>query len=66
MLSNAVEQSEKKKIEINAQNLPDLLTNKLETIDFKIVKSDVTKFLNNPKEAQLLDFANFKVLIEKL
>ena len=65
MLSNAAEQSEKKKTEINAQNLPVLLTKKLETIDFKIVKADVKKFLNNPEEAQLLDFETFKALLEK-
>jgi len=64
MLSNAALQSEKKKTEINAQNLVVLLTKKLETIDFKIVKSDVTKFLNHPEEAQLLKFETFKMLLE--
>lgn len=65
MLSNAAEQSEKKKIEINEKNLPTLLMKKLETIDFKTVKSDVAKFLNNPEEAKLLNFETYRALLER-
>ena len=66
MLSNAAQHSEKKKKEINAQNLPVLLLKKLESVNFKAVESDVAKFLNNPEEAKLLNLETFKMLLKNI
>jgi len=64
-LNNAVKQNEKEHPEITAANLADLILKKLEKIDFKQVKSDVSKFLVNPEEAKLLNLETFRNLLKK-
>lgn len=62
-LNNAVKQTVKEHEEITAENLPVLILKRLEKIDFKQVKSDVSKFLINPDEAGLLNLETFKKLL---
>ncbi len=62
-LNNAARQTQKKEINISKENLAELLLERLEKLDFKTVKSDVTKFLKEPKEAELLNLENFKGLL---
>jgi len=64
-LNNAARQTDKEHPEITSANLPALILDKLEKIDFKQVRSDVSKFLANPDEAGLLSFETFKNLLVK-
>ncbi len=66
MLSSAAGQTEKKKVKIDRDILSGMLLKKLKSVDFKAVKKDVSKFLINPSEAELLSFEIFKKLVSGL
>lgn len=55
LLNNAIKQTEKKSLGINQENFKNFLVNKLALIDFKKVKKDVERFLEDKSELRLLD-----------
>jgi hypothetical protein len=65
LLSNAATQTEKKKVSITDENIAELLMESLKKVDFKKVRSDVSRFLVHPEEADLLSVETFKGLVSK-
>ena len=55
LLNNAIEQAEKKKINLNAKNFYSFLKEKIENIDFTKVRKDVERFIEDKNELKLLD-----------
>ena len=55
LLNNAIEQTEKKKINLNAKNFYSFLKEKIENIDFTKVRKDVERFIEDKNELKLLD-----------
>lgn len=55
LLNNAIKQTESKKIEINENNFNKFLIEKLNKIDFKLVREDVERFIINKDELKILD-----------
>lgn len=62
LLNNAIEQTEHKKVNVDAENFNDFLREKLAKIDFVRVRKDVARFIEDKNELKLLD----KDLILKL
>lgn len=62
LLNNAIEQTEHKKINLNADNFNDFLKERLAGVDFVKVRKDVERFIEDKNELKLLD----KDLILKL
>lgn len=62
LLNNAIEQTERKRINLNAENFNDFLKERLAEIDFVKVRKDVERFIEDKNELKLLD----KHLILKL
>ena len=63
LLNNAIKQTEKTKIKIDDKSIIPILVQKLEKLDFKTIKADVSKFLMDSKEAELLTKENFRKFI---
>jgi len=55
LLNNAIKQTEKSVVKINKNNFKDFLCTKIEKIDFKKVKRDVERFLEDKNELRLFD-----------
>jgi len=55
LLNNAIEQTEKKKMNLNAKNFNDFLKERLGGIDFAKVRKDVERFIEDKNELKLLD-----------
>ena len=55
LLNNAIKQTEKSVVKINKNNFTDFLCKKIEKIDFKKVKRDVERFLEDKNELRLFD-----------
>ncbi len=66
LLNNAILQTEKKQLQINSENFKQFLFDKLEQIDFSILKKDVAPFLINRSELELMDKDIFKRLVNSL
>ena len=62
LLNNAIEQTEHKKVNVDAKNFNGFLRKKLDSINFVKVRKDVERFIENKAELKLLD----KNLILKL
>ncbi|OIN98064.1 hypothetical protein AUJ66_01610 [Candidatus Desantisbacteria bacterium CG1_02_38_46] len=59
VLNNAIIQTEKKPVSINESNFPRFLAERLSGVDFKNVRNDVERFLEDKKELALLDKETF-------
>ena len=57
LLNNAIKQTEGKDFGLDERNIKDFLLGRLPKIDFKLVKKDVEKFLEDKNELQLLKSA---------
>jgi predicted nucleotidyltransferase component of viral defense system len=55
LLNNAIKQTEKKDLKIGPGNFRDFLQDKLGQVDFKVVRRDVERFLEDKSELKLLD-----------
>jgi len=55
LLNNAIEQTEKKRMDLNAKNFNDFLEERLTSIDFAKVRKDVERFIEDKNELKLLD-----------
>jgi predicted nucleotidyltransferase component of viral defense system len=55
LLNNAIEQTEKKRMDLNAKNFNDFLKERLKKIDFAKVRKDVERFVEDKNELKLLD-----------
>jgi len=55
LLNNAIEQTEKKRIDLNEKNFYDFLKERLSKIDFAKVRKDVERFIEDKNELKLLD-----------
>ena len=55
LLNNAIRQTESKFEELNENNIKDFLLRRLEKVDFKDVRRDVERFLEDKNELKLLD-----------
>lgn len=55
LLNNAIKQTEKKDLKIGTDNFHDFLQNKLQKVDFKLIRKDVERFLEDKSELKLLD-----------
>jgi predicted nucleotidyltransferase component of viral defense system len=65
LLNNAIEQTEKKKINLNKGNFIDFLKEKLANIDFAKVRKDVERFIEDKNELKLLDKDIILQLLDK-
>ncbi|MEO0113948.1 MAG: nucleotidyl transferase AbiEii/AbiGii toxin family protein [candidate division WOR-3 bacterium] len=63
LLNNAIEQTEKKKLNINANNFREFLQEHLAKIDFNQVKRDISRFIEDKNELKLLDKATILKLV---
>jgi predicted nucleotidyltransferase component of viral defense system len=55
LLNNAIEQTEKKRMDLNAKNFNDFLKERLARIDFTKVRKDIERFIEDKSELKLLD-----------
>jgi predicted nucleotidyltransferase component of viral defense system len=55
LLNNAIEQTEKKRINLNKKNFYDFLKEKLSKIDFARVRKDVERFIEDKNELKLFE-----------
>ncbi|MFH1799438.1 MAG: nucleotidyl transferase AbiEii/AbiGii toxin family protein [Candidatus Omnitrophota bacterium] len=55
LLKNAVLQTEKKDLEINETGLGDFLIASIKRVDFKMLRKDVERFLEDPAELSIFD-----------
>jgi len=55
LLNNAIEQTEKKRMDLNAKNFNDFLKERLIGIDFAKVRKDVERFIEDKNELKLLN-----------
>lgn len=65
LLNNAIEQTEDKNLMLGEENFKSFLLDKLEKIDFALIRKDVGRFLEDKKELELLDFGLIKKSIIK-
>jgi len=54
-LNNAIEQTEKKRLDLNAKNFNDFLKENLTGVDFARVRKDVERFIEDKSEIKLLN-----------
>ena len=64
LLNNAIKQTSGAKISANERNFKDFLLKNVEKIDFKAVKKDVERFLEDKAELRLLELKTIKQSIE--
>ena len=64
VLNNAITQTEKKVITVNEENFSQFLIEKLSGVDFKKVRMDAGRFLEDKKELSLLDKETFLKIIK--
>ncbi|MCK4351895.1 nucleotidyl transferase AbiEii/AbiGii toxin family protein [candidate division WOR-3 bacterium] len=55
LLNNAIEQTEHRRINLNAENFNNFLKEKLASVDFVKVRKDVERFIEDKNELKLLD-----------
>ena len=55
LLNNAIKQTQGKDIGLSSRNISDFLLSKISGIDFKAIKKDVERFLEDKNELKLLD-----------
>jgi len=55
LLNNAIEQTEKKRLDLNAKNFNDFLKENLTGVDFARVRKDVERFIEDKSELKLLN-----------
>ena len=55
LLNNAIKQTEKKELKVGPENFRAFLQDKLGKVDFKVVRQDVERFLEDKNELKLLD-----------
>jgi predicted nucleotidyltransferase component of viral defense system len=60
LLNNAIKQTEGKDPSLNKDNFHEFLLNKLKKIDFREIKKDVERFLEERKELELLELKVFE------
>ncbi len=65
LLNNAIAQTEKEKMELNADNFNDFLKERLARIDFTKVRKDVERFVEDKHELKLLDRDMILKLLDK-
>ncbi|MCX5715531.1 MAG: nucleotidyl transferase AbiEii/AbiGii toxin family protein [Candidatus Omnitrophica bacterium] len=65
LLNNAIMQTEKRDLALNEENYVDFILEKLKGVDFKAVKKDVERFLEDKSELKLLDFDDMKNNLDK-
>jgi hypothetical protein len=51
-------------LKINGKNFNDFLIGKLKLVDFKVVRKDVERFLEDKNELKLLEFNTIKNIIQ--
>lgn len=66
LLNNAIKQTDKNPKQITKNNFKSFLLKRIEQIDFKLVKKDVERFLEDKNEIKLFDYKTVKNLIEKI
>jgi len=66
LLNNAIKQIEGSAPRINEENFKDFLLNKIDKVDFSLVRKDVERFLEDKSELKLLDKKIIKDNIRKL
>mgnify|MGYP000206358888 CR=1 FL=1 len=66
LLNNAVMQTQKKDLKVDKERLKTLLINKINNIDMSLIQKDISKFIINQEEINLITKENFLNLIEKL
>jgi hypothetical protein len=55
LLNNALKQTEKRRVDLNAENFNDFLRERLAKIDFAKVRKDVERFIEDKNELKLLE-----------
>ena len=55
LLNNAIKQTQGKDIGLSSRNISDFLLSKIVDIDFKAIRKDVERFLEDKNELKLLD-----------
>jgi len=55
LLQNAVQQTEKKDLALDESGLGDFLIQCMERVDFKVLRQDVERFLEDPAELSIFD-----------
>ncbi|MDO8525780.1 MAG: nucleotidyl transferase AbiEii/AbiGii toxin family protein [Candidatus Omnitrophota bacterium] len=66
LLNNAIEQTQGENLGLSNKNLKDFLSDRIGKVDFKAVRSDADRFLEDKNELKLLDAEVIKSLIVKL
>jgi uncharacterized protein YukJ len=66
LLNNAIKQTDKNQKRITKNNFKSPLSERIEHIDFKLVKKDVERFLEDKNEIKLLDYKTVKSLIDRI
>jgi predicted nucleotidyltransferase component of viral defense system len=64
LLNNAVKQTEGKDLKLDEKNFKDFLSERLEKVNFVLVKKDVERFLEDKKELELLDLELIRKSLE--
>ena len=55
LLNNAVEQTEKKRLDLTPRTMAGFMTEKLEGLDYGAIRRDVERFLEDKNELKMLD-----------
>jgi len=63
LLNNAIEQTQGKGLGLSENNYRDFLSERIEQVDFKTVRKDVDRFLEDKNELKLLDAEVIKRLL---
>jgi predicted nucleotidyltransferase component of viral defense system len=66
LLTNAILQTENIKLQIDSKKLIELLTQKIQQLDFKKIRSDISPFLADPNEIRFFEKDLFLSLIKGL
>lgn len=64
LLNHSMEQTEGKKFVLSSDNWKKFLLEKIEKVDFSVIKKDVQRFLMRPEEVELLSLENFTALLK--
>jgi hypothetical protein len=65
LLSNAIKQTERKKLNIGEHNIKDFIENIIKKTDFAAVQKDVAPFLFYPEEAKVINADSFNSLLSR-
>lgn len=63
LLNNAAKQTQNIDMGITEDNFKQFILERLQKVDFAVVKKDVQKFLENPKELEFMELKTFEALL---